>query len=117
MNETKLIGKETRKRKRKLRYKFSNKRHPIKGIVSLIIAVISFISIIIISYVSSLSYGNGDIILGAIGVVSMLFCIVGFILSINAMKQKEIYYVIPIIGLLMNGILFTVYFVLYIIGI
>jgi hypothetical protein len=98
-------------------YKFNVKNHSIKGIISLCIGTISGISFFILSYISSLSAGNGGILLGLIGILLFLLSIVGFILSIKACKEKEIYYTAPFVGLVLNGILSILYLILYMVGI
>jgi hypothetical protein len=45
------------------------------------------------------------------------FTVAGFILGIKACREKEVYYNAPVAGLVLNGILSTVYLVLYMVGI
>jgi hypothetical protein len=104
-------------RRKKDAFKFSGRKHSIKGMISSILGGLSCIAILTLSYVSSLTAGNGSIIIGVIGMVLFVISIVGFVLGIKACKEKEIYYTTPIIGLVINGFLSIVYFTLYMVGI
>lgn len=102
--------------KKKGNYKFSDKVHPIKGIISVVFAAISIGAVILLPYLSSKTGGNGGIVFGAAGMAALILCVFGFVLGIKSLKQKDIYYSLPIVGTLLNGILFAVYFVIYMIG-
>jgi hypothetical protein len=104
-------------KRKKDNFKFSGRSHSVKGIISVILAVISLLSIISSSIISAISHGNGGIFLGMIGIVSLVISLVGFILGIKGSLEKEIYYMAPVIGMIMNGLLFLFYFVLYVVGI
>lgn len=97
-------------------YKFSDKRHPVKALVSVALMVIAFAAIISLSFWSSGTEGNGGLLIGGIGLAAMIVSLVGFILGIQSLKQKEIIYLFPIMGTLMNGFLLIAYFIIYIIG-
>lgn len=43
--------------------------------------------------------------------------ILGFVLSIKSFKEKDIFYVAPVIGVGSNGIMIIILFYLYIVGI
>lgn len=96
---------------------FSGRSHSVKGIISVILAATSLSSIIFSSIISSISHGNGGIFLGVIGVLALFISLAGFILGIKGSLEKEVYYTVPIVGMIVNGVLFLFYFVLYIVGI
>lgn len=98
-------------------YKFSDKKHSIIGCISLILGIVSCIAFLIISYISSLSGGNGNIIIGIVGMVLFGVSMTGFFLGIKACKEKDIYYNAPIIGIVINGIFSVLYLILYMVGI
>lgn len=103
-------------RRKKDSFKFSGRSHSVKGIISIIIGCISLITFIVISFISSLSGGNGDLVLGAIGLLVFALTVAGFVLGVKSCKEKEIFYTAPIVGLTLNGILSVIYFILYLIG-
>lgn len=103
--------------KKKGNYKFSDKIHPARAIFSVILAVVPVGGLVLLPYLSSRTGGNGGLILGAAGMAAMVCSLVGLILGIKSLKQKDIYYSMPIVGTLMNGIFLIIYFVIYIAGI
>lgn len=97
--------------------KFTDRVHSIKGIISLCMGLVSVISFIALAYMSSLTKGNGSMLLGFAGVALFFLSLVGFYLGIKSCKEKEIYYTAPVAGLIVNGTCAILYFTLYIIGI
>lgn len=104
------------KRKKEV-FKFSGRNHSIWGLISVIIGGITLLALIILSVISSLSGGNGGLILGIIGMVLFVMSIAGFILGIKSCREKEIFYTAPVVGMVLNGFLFIVFFALYMVGI
>ena len=96
--------------------RFSDKKHSVRGIISLLISIISILLLGILFYFSSLAKGEGGSLLGAIGLILLIFSSAGFILAIKAYKEKDIYYQAPILGSILNGVIFIVLFILYIMG-
>jgi hypothetical protein len=103
-------------KRKKETFKFTGRSHSIRGIISVILGCISFIAFIIISVISSLSGGNGGLILGVIGIALFILSCFGFVLGIKGCKEKEIYYTAPLTGLVLNGFLSVIYFLLYMAG-
>lgn len=104
------------KRKKEV-FKFSGRKHSIRGLISVIFGGITLIALILLSVISSLSGGYGGLILGIIGMVLFVISITGFILGIKSCREKEIFYTAPVVGMVLNGFLSIVFFVLYMIGI
>jgi ABC-type transport system involved in cytochrome c biogenesis permease subunit len=98
-------------------YKFSDKRHPIIGVISVILAVSSFITIMILFLVSSQQQGNSGIMIGLIGILAFFLSVLGLILAVISAREKEIHYTFPIIGMGFNGILMIIYMIIYVVGI
>lgn len=107
----------SRKLWKKKSVRFSDKKHSIKGIISLIIGVISIFTLFLLFYESAKEGGNGDVTLGFIGAIIFILSIVGTVLGYQGSKEKDIHYYVPIIGLIMNGLIFLSLFLLYIVGI
>lgn len=104
------------KRKRRA-VKFTDKKHSVKGIISFAIGLFSCIAFIIISYLSSLSGGKGGIGFGVAGILLFGLTIEGLVLGVKSSKEKEILYLAPVAGLILNGFFVCLYFILYIMGI
>ncbi len=101
---------------RKKGFRFSDKKHSVKGIISLSIGIISLILIGILFYISALAGGSGGMILGYMGVVILISSVIGFVLAYQGYKEKDVYYNLTIIGLIMNILVFLSLFILYIVG-
>jgi hypothetical protein len=115
--QTKRVGQVKRTGKiTKSNYKFSDKTHPFIGIISFILALICIIAVIALCIISSLSKGNGGLLIGTFGIVVFVISVVGFILAIAAVRKKDIHYSFPIAGILLNGLLTIFFFVLYVLG-
>lgn len=96
---------------------FSGRRHGRLGIISTIIGVMVVLGFITISIISSSDIGEGSLTIGIIGLLLMVIAIFGFVISYKAFKEKDIFYSLPIIGSLLNGIMIVVLLILYILGI
>lgn len=96
--------------------KFIGRSHSKKGIASCIIGIILLILIIVLAVISGFERGQGGQSLGAIAIIGFLLSIDGFTMSISALKEKDVFFTAPIIGLSLNGGMFLLYMILYIIG-
>lgn len=97
-------------------YKFTDKTHPIVSILMVAMSIIIIITIGVLSYQSSLSAGNGPLMYGVISFFAMLLSLGGFLVSIFSLKQRDIFYLFPVLGAVLNGITFIGLFVVYLIG-
>lgn len=111
-----MVRKNEKVVKRRNNFKFSDKNHPKLGIISVALGVISLAILILSSYVSSKSHGNGTIYLGLAGIFALIVSIIGMVLAIKSVEEKEIFYRIPILGIILNGCLIIGYVILYFIG-
>lgn len=104
------------KRKKEI-FKFSGRSHSVRGLISVIIGGTVLAVFLALSVISSLSGGNGSLILGIIGMVLFVMSIAGFILGIKSCREKEIFYTAPVVGMVLNGFLSILFFGLYMVGI
>ena len=99
---------------RKKNYIFTNKKHSDKAIMSTILGVISLASLGIVTY---LSYRQGGVMhggYGITGVLATLYSLIGLILGILTLRDKDIYRIFPVLGTILNvialgGISFLLY--------
>lgn len=114
--------KKGRKRYRRIRsrqgknYKFSDKIHPLKGILAFLFALFGILTFLATSYLSCQSKGNLGVMAGLFGVIALLLSIAGVILSILALRQKEIHYRFPVIGGILCAVLLIGYIAMYALG-
>lgn len=95
---------------------FSGRRHTGKGILSAIIGFLIIIGFISISIVSGLNGGNGGFLIGILGLLLFLLAICGFILSYKSLKERDIFYRFPMIGIITNGLMLMLLMLIYILG-
>ncbi|RHP95087.1 hypothetical protein DXA19_09835 [Firmicutes bacterium AM59-13] len=99
---------------RKKNYIFTNKKHSDKAIMSTILGIISLISMGIVTY---LSYRGGGVMHGGYGVTGVLatiYSLIGLILGIVTLRDKDIYRIFPVLGTVFNFIaLAGISFLLY----
>ena len=94
---------------RKKNYIFTNKKHSDKAIMSTILGVISLVSLGIVTY---LSYSQGGY--GVTGVLATVYSLIGLILGVLTLRDKDIYRFFPVLGTILNvislgGISFLLY--------
>lgn len=103
-------------RRKRDHYKFTVRNSSMKGRISSFIGFFSILAFVAISFVSSLSDGNGSLLFGGVGLLLFGIALFGLILGINSSKEKEIYYTGPVVGIVLNGLMTALYFVLYFVG-
>lgn len=99
---------------RKKNYIFTNKKHSDKAIMSTILGGISLASLGIVMY---LSYRQGGVMHGGYGVTGVLatiYSLIGLVLGILTLRDKDIYRIFPVLGTILNvaslgGISFLLY--------
>ncbi len=102
--------------KKKGSYMFTNKKHPLEAILAVIIAIIIFITIGALSYFSSTSGGNGPLLYGIVSFWVMFLALAAFIISLFSIRKKDVFYLFPVMGAVLNGIIFLGLFLLYMSG-
>ncbi len=107
-----MMGKE-----KKTTLRFTGRQHARGGVVSTVIAVVAWIIFIALCVYSSSSGGNAAIAAGAIGLVDAVLVLGGMVISFRGFQERDVYYLLPAVGMVLNGILFVTYFSLYIMGI
>lgn len=98
------------------KYKFSDKRHPVKGILSFGMGILSALLTIAGITLSGQAKGQGGMLVGTLGSAGLLLAAAGFILALVSFREKEIHYRFPILGSLLNGGLTLFLVILYVLG-
>lgn len=102
---------------KKAKFKFKGRVHSKNGILSLLLGLAVVVSFFSTAFISGLNKGQGEIILGAIGITSFVVSVYGFLAGYKSFQEKDIYLVAPILGIGINGIMVITLFCLYILGI
>lgn len=99
------------------RIRFSDRTHPVAGIVSTIIGVVSLSVLVVLCVVSEKARGNAGIEVGAVGILSLIASTVGFVIATRCYRKEDIYMTMPTIGSILNGVLVIVYLLLFFVGV
>jgi hypothetical protein len=85
-------------------YIFTNRKHPKRGIMSVILGILSIGTFLTAVY---LAYRQTDMPAaryGAAGLLAAIFMLAGFVLGILALMEKDRFRFFPILGILLNVI-------------
>lgn len=83
-------------------YKFTNKSHSEKAVMSTVFGVLSGVSLIAVIYLTYLKGGAAPVNYGIAGILILLFAIVGIVLGVVAVQEKERFKLFAWIGLALN---------------
>ena len=95
------------------RIRFSDKKHPKHGIISVVLGVLSIIILLTLCIVSGHAKGRAGMEIGALGLATMVLSIIGFVLAVRCNKEEDIYHVTPAVGSVLNGIMILLFMVLF----
>lgn len=104
-------------KEKRLSLHFTGRKHARGGIISLVMAVIAWIIFIALCVYSSSSGGNATTVAGILGMADALLVLAGMIVAFKGFQERDVYYVLPTVGMVVNGILFVIYFSLYFMGV
>ena len=104
-------------KREKTSLRFSGKRVSGLGIGATVMGAIGWLVFAALSVYSASMDGNAETFVGGIGLLDAVLSAVGIVVAYRALQERDIYYVVPIIGMALNAILFIVYFSLYFMGI
>lgn len=97
-------------------YKFSNKHHSGKGICSTGFGTASLVLLIVLILIASKSHGEGSIYLGSVGLVSMVFSLIGLVIGIISFFEPEKYKLFSKIGAVFNLVVLLIWVSIFMIG-
>ena len=96
---------------------FAGRKHARKGIISTVIGGIAWCIFITLCVYSTTTGGNAEAVAGIIGILDAFFALAGMIVAFHGFQERDVYYVLPAVGISLNGILFVIYFSLYFMGV
>lgn len=96
-------------------YKFTNKKHSPKGIMSTILGLISMVSLFFILYFTFQLKGKATFNYGIAGFFAALFSMAGLVLGVLSKMERDKFYLFSYVGMICNIlVLGTIGFVLYV---
>ena len=85
-------------RRRRNNYKFTEKTHSKRGIVSFSISVVAILLYLIFVYLSFKGAGTLSMYYGSIGVFAMLLSVVALVTSIISLYEEDTFKIFPRLG-------------------
>ncbi len=99
---------------KKRKYIYTNKKQSQRAIMSTILGIISLVSLVLVIYFTYQRDGVTTGGYGMTGVWATIFSLVGEVLGIITLRDKDNYRFFPILGTLLNGVvLIGIFFLLY----
>ena len=103
-------------RKQEGELRLTDKKHPITGIVSTIIGVVTVLLFAGICFFSGTEGGSAGMVVGVLGLLCFVLSVTGFVLAWISLHQENIRTLFPTIGSILNGIQVVGYMLLYFLG-
>ncbi len=85
-------------------YKFTNKGHSAKAVLSTFFGALSCLSLISLIYLTYLKKGVAPFNYGIAAILALVFAIVGMVLAVLAVREKEKFLVFGWIGVGLNAL-------------
>lgn len=105
------------KNEKKSSLHFSGRTHSRKGMISVVVGGTAWCVFLGLCVYSTMQEGKAELAAGGIGILDAFLSFAGAVLSMKGFQEREVYYVLPTAGIILNGSLFVIYFVLYFMGI
>ena len=103
-------------KEKKKSLRFSGRRHSRGGVISTVMAGIGWLIFAALCVYSSATGGNAAAVAGIIGILDAVFALTGMVIAFRGFYERDVYYVMPAVGVVINGVLFVLFFVLYLMG-
>lgn len=95
---------------------FHGRKRSKSGVTGFVLAITAVVMFLVLCVLSVVEEGSAGIVVGALGLLTMVACGVAFWLSLKGLKERDVYTKIPFAGLLVSGGMFVLLFCLYIVG-
>jgi len=95
----------------------SGRKHARGGVVSTVMAGIGWILFVALCVYSSSTGGNAAAVAGILGILDGIFALAGMIIAFRSFNERDVFYIMPAVGMVLNGILVVLYFSLYLMGV
>ncbi len=99
------------------KYKFTNKKHSVGGIISSVMAVAAIALFIVAIVISFKARGEGGAIIGSIALSSLAVAFFGLVIGLMSYKETDRYYTFSFTGSLFNGIMTITMLLMLLVGV
>lgn len=95
---------------------FHSRKRSKKGLAGFVLALFGIAIFLALCIVSAVTKGTAGQAVGIIGLLVMADCGVAFVLSLQGIKERDVYTKLPLAGLILSGVMFVFLFCLYVLG-
>ena len=104
------------RRRRRRGYKFTEKTQSKRGMIALMLAVLSLVVLVMVIANSFMHQGNGSMYLGSAGVASMLLGIVAFVIAAKSLEEENSFKLFPYLATFSSFLVTGLWIALYVVG-
>ena len=98
------------------KYKFSDKRQSLGGIISTIMGLLALASLIYGVYISIKAQGYAGHKVGSLGLLSLFISVIGTIIGLLSFKEDDKFYTLSKVGSMLCGILAVFMIAVFLMG-
>lgn len=98
-------------------YMFTNKNHPIKGIVSSVLGCMDIIFMILVILFCFRAKGSATPRFAVVSILALVFSGVGFVIGVMSRTEKDRFYLFPNIGIITNFLVVAFIIFMLIVGV
>jgi len=96
---------------------FHSRNRSRKGTIGFVLSVVGIAVLLLLCIISAVTKGTAGQAIGVAGLCLVAESVTAFVLSLQGLREKDVYTKLPFAGLLVSGSLFVILFCLYIVGI
>ncbi len=95
---------------------FHSRKRSQKGLAGFVLALCGIAVFLVLCIISAVAKGTAGRAIGIAGLLVMADCGVAFALSLQGIKERDVYTKLPLAGLILSGVMFVFLFCLYVLG-
>ncbi len=95
--------------------KFRGRHNSWRAVLFLVTGSIAIVLFAVLSILSAIE-GETRFSYGVAGIAAALVSLIGLIVSITATQEKDVFMSVPVAGMIVNGISFLLYVIIYVLG-
>ncbi len=103
-------------KEKKTSLRFNGRKMSKTGLTATVMSGIGWIIFIALTVYSAGRDGNAAQFIGIIGLLDAIMSLVGMLMAYKGLHERDVQLALPVVGMTLNGVLFIVYFSMYIMG-
>ena len=87
------------------KYRFTNKKHSFKAMLSLLLGIISLTAGAVMVYLTYLNHGQAELRYGSVLFVCLIISLIGFILAALSVREPDRWYFLSYFSMFLNSLM------------